>query len=284
MALLHYYKNGILVSGGGGTPGRSQGRKPLEEGEDQPGQSDKSRRRAAFNLGNADCEWFGMITLTYDSASLENITGKKCKKHLRSYRETLRRLGVSFGWILEFTRSGNPHFHIFLPSPCPLDLEWRKVRRNGKEVEVATMHGDGGKLVDSWQRIAGKKDRSFDEGGIIEKFRLPDAAGRYVAKESAKRVQKNTPEGFGWVGNWWGMSANLRPKRLYSVEIPESSLPAYKYIWDKNTLNTVPTRLESYGDRKMTITKPNHPSRCESSGTCSRPDSGNDGGDLFLLP
>jgi hypothetical protein len=183
-----------------------------------------------------------MITLTYDDASADELTGRDCKRHLRAFRELLRRKGQTNGWILEFTARGRPHYHVFLAAPLALDLEWVTRNRRGHPTEVATMHADGGVIVEAWQRIAAKKVLSFDRGGIIERLRTPDAAGRYVAKEASKRAQKRTPEGFGWVGRWWGLSADLKPVPLYRVTIPDGATPQYKYIWDADKVGEVPVR------------------------------------------
>jgi hypothetical protein len=64
-------------------------------------------------------------------------------------------------------------------------------------------------MVHSWIQIVGDTSREFldfQNGGITELFRCPDAAGRYVAKEGGKGAQKEAPYP---ITRWWYLSPEL---------------------------------------------------------------------------
>ena len=71
-----------------------------------------SIRRFMLMVKNASCEWISLITLTYPREYTAD--GKAVKKHLNSFLQYLRRLGLAYCWVLEFQERGAPHFHILV--------------------------------------------------------------------------------------------------------------------------------------------------------------------------
>jgi len=62
--------------------------------------------------------------------------------------------------------------------------------------------------------------------GIIEKLQSPDAAGRYVAKESSKREQKILPAAYqSGLGRWWWMNPKYEPRPLYHGSLDLAQWP-----------------------------------------------------------
>lgn len=229
----------------------------LEEGDDDGDQTVITETTTApENLENRDdhlCLARAEDGLGEADESRSKITpAKLVKGHLFAFLARLRRAGVSCAWILEFTKAGNPHFHLFfdwLPN-----IEWRAVNRDGKEYEVCADVGFARWFVDSWMEVSGQSTRVFHGGGIIEKMKSPDAAGRYVAKEAAKRVQKSAPEWFGHPGRFWGMPRSWSPKVRGSLWMDGDQLPHYGKIWDFHGLQNVPRGTFT---PKLEITRPN---------------------------
>jgi len=192
-------------------PAESEGCPDRESRE----QSTKSRMNCAFNLGNAETEWLAMVTLTYrKNPESYEVT----KMHRTKFLDRLRKAypGSHVAWFLEFTEKGVAHYHLFLGSGGELgrvlaDSPIEKRTRRETPVEVVRGAVDE-EIVGWWRDLTSDQSdewEAFQTGGIIDKCRHPDAAGRYAAKEAAKRAQKRAP----WpVKQWWGMSRNCRPK------------------------------------------------------------------------
>ena len=178
-------------------------------------QSLKSRLRAAWALANAETEWHAMVTCTYGHDPGKDEARRDCVR----FRRRLLRLGfVDWAWIREFTEAGRVHYHWFLGGESGVRLRseaTRIVSRHGNPTELC--EGPTGQAVaQAWGEIAAERAEDegavwrFTWGGIVELLRHPDAAGRYAAKEAAKRVQKRAP----WPnpGRWWAMSPHLTPQ------------------------------------------------------------------------
>src|SRR5208282_5271460 len=91
-----------------------------------------SIRRFMLMAKNARCEWVGMVTLTYPGDY--SADGKAVKKQLNSFLQYLRRLHVSYCWVLEFQRRGAPHFHILVSGFVPKEevaSRWFKIVGSG---------------------------------------------------------------------------------------------------------------------------------------------------------
>jgi hypothetical protein len=182
-------------------------------------QSLTSRRRAGFVLGASEPGWYGMTTLTYRTPP-ERFC--EVQRHFRKWKDRVRKhFGKSpHGWFLEFQKRSAPHFHIFWPLTGPvyerLSSEPTKVVfRKGKLTTVC--NGDAAEYLSSaWMNIVGDLSDeffSFQTGGITEIFRVPDAAGRYVAKEANKLHQKEAPYK---IPQWWYISPELRAEFVNS--------------------------------------------------------------------
>lgn len=206
------YKNGVRVyfkAPEGREPARGDSATILD-------QSDPSRRRAAFAFGNAECDWLAMTTLTYHHATAAVGFCAHVEKLTRAFRA---RWGEPLcGWIKEFQRRGVPHLHLFHSSASIVGQTiangWRDVRDDGREVARGNFDYW---MRDEWLTITGQLGdadaRRFNARGIVEFFDSPDAAGRYVAKESAKREQKVLPVAFAeGVGRWWHLARHLAPR------------------------------------------------------------------------
>jgi hypothetical protein len=214
-------------------------------------QSLKSRLRAAFEFGQATCRWGFMLTLTWPLD--EKPMAEDLKKILRKFERNVNsRYGCGLdAWLMEFTLKGCPHFHVFIA----LESEWGKVlatmpteiftkRVRGKTVEREVVRGSADNwAVQTWTDIIrDKSERTmrFQKGGIIEVMRSHDAAGRYAAKEAAKRQQKKLPDHYAQgVGRWWFLDRRWA-KRL--VETGPLDIDAYPmetpcaYVWSSETL------------------------------------------------
>ena len=125
---------------------------------------------------------------------------------------------IGYGWFLEFgAKTKSPHYHLFLTEID--NATWVKRVRKGGDVEIL----ETPRLkwfVDTWMDCAGITNprarnlnygyihKGFYQGGMTERLRCPEAAGRYAAKEASKAVQKHAP----WtVKQWWQLSRNLSP-------------------------------------------------------------------------
>jgi hypothetical protein len=208
------YRNGIQIK----FPSKGDPEPPEERTRASNEQSGKSRRRCAFTLGNAETNWLAMLTLTYRVApeSYEEVAEHR-KRLLESMRKKWGKF--DFAWFLEFTRKGTPHFHVFIGDGGNVgdiirNSPIRQVNRRGKKTDV--VGGDfEASIVRWWTRQVGDESegfRKYQNGGIVELLRTPDAAGRYAAKEAGKRVQKSAP----WpVRQWWYISDSVRPEQRH---------------------------------------------------------------------
>jgi len=181
-------------------------------------QSTPSRGRAAFAFGNAECDWLAMTTLTWHHAPTSAGVKRALDKLRRAW---VVRWGEAMdGWVMEMQARGVPHFHVFHAlqgnaGKIIAGMHTRLVRRKGKQTELV-----GGSfenwVVQTWLACTGEREDSaalaFQRGGIVELFRSPDAAGRYVAKESSKRAQKELPEEYSaGLGRWWWLNKRWAP-------------------------------------------------------------------------
>ena len=212
-------------------------------------QSTPSRSRAAFTFGNAECDWLAMTTLTWhhapDSAGVKTALDKLRRAWAVRWCEPMD------GWIMEMQSRGVPHFHVFhaLQSSAGqiiAAMPTRLVRRKGRPTELV-----GGSfenwLVQTWLACTGEREDfaalAFQRGGICELFRSPDAAGRYVAKESSKRHQKDLPEQYAaGLGRWWWLNKRWAPiarARFFArMENWPWSVPMAR-VWDAKDLSDV---------------------------------------------
>lgn len=151
--------------------------------------SAKSRRRLKFAAGNSSDDLVSQFCLTWHELCPD---GETTKKRLNTFLTWLRRNfpGVSYLWILEFQARGFPHFHLFTNIPA----------------DAAA----GAWIGKAWNRITKEGGHhlwwhSRPENFISWEMR----SGGYLTKYLDKEAQKHVPEGFGWVGRFWGASRSL---------------------------------------------------------------------------
>lgn len=145
-----------------------------------------SVRRFMLITKNARCEWVGLITLTYPSEY--SADGKAVKKQLNSFLQYLRRLDVTYCWVLEFQLRGAPHFHILVSDYVPKDdvaRRWFNIVGSGDE-----KHLRAGTRVEG---VNGDKNRLL----------------RYLFSYLRKADQKKVPEEYIGVGRFWGSTRNV---------------------------------------------------------------------------
>lgn len=130
-----------------------------------------------------------LITLTYPHGL--GFNGAECKRHLSVFLKRLRRYvgtgahDYSTCWVSEFQQRGAIHYHLFTTHRFP--KEW---------------------IARCWYEIVGSEDqRHLRAGTRIESIRSgKKGISAYACKYAAKETQKVVPEGFGWVGRFWGVS------------------------------------------------------------------------------
>lgn len=151
--------------------------------------SDSSRARLRKYLRETRADYKSMVTLTYPRDC--GFDGSASKEHLRRFLQELRR-GTKHGtdkwsafWFLEFQKRGAIHFHILCTNFY--HYEW---------------------IAKKWYDIVGSGQEDHLQAGTrIEKIRAGrNGIASYCAKYAAKFDQKLIPEGFGWVGRFWGVS------------------------------------------------------------------------------
>lgn len=224
-------------------------------------QSDASRRRAAFALGNAECDWLAMTTLTFHSDPGRDASVSAIEKIARAFQH---RFGEPIcGWIKEFQQRGVIHFHLFHSAQS---MAGQTILNGSREIRA-----DDGREVSrggfdfwiraTWLKISGQKDDReavwWHSRGIVEFFDSPDAAGRYVAKEAAKREQKVLPAGYEkGIGRWWRLAPKWRPN-------PRGwgTLDLHQWPWEEPVAlvwsgETVATCIEDYHAAPAAMTNP----------------------------
>ncbi len=234
------YKNGLKAK----FPCDYQPDPPKEINRESFSQSPKSRRRCAFALGNAETNWIAMLTLTYrvPPPDLKTLT-----RHRTRLLESIRKKygKFSYGWFLEFQKRGAPHYHVFIGD----DGNLGEVIRNSPDEyfqrrNTTVIRGDFEKDVIRWWtrlvRDESSEFANFQHGGIIERMKHEDAAGRYAAKEGSKRAQKHASD-FP-VKAWWYLSDEIRPVKRKSHKIS-----VQKYL----TLIENGSMISTHWDKKL---------------------------------
>jgi len=211
--------------------------------------SARSRMDAAHNLGSAPCTWLATTLLTFPFTPAGPCVKDTLEKLTRKYRS--RWVEPLCGWVMEMTRAGRPHFHLFHSAESAFGQSLalgrmetlRRTNHKGEFQNVEVFRGPAECwLVETWLECLGglgeyaERCRAFHRGGIVEKLRSADAAGRYVAKEAGKRYQKKLPEWYqSGLGRWWSIARKLRPKCLGVMQCKRDSWPfpfPFRYVWD----------------------------------------------------
>lgn len=164
--------------------------------------SAKSASRLTRLARNAFPALVSQFCLTYHQ---RNPDGATAKKHLDAWLAALRRAapGVGYLWILEFQTRGVPHFHVWLTVPYSEAL-WKRLGRAWNRIAEP----------DSPQHLWWHTEERLDaRTGKVQRSMLDwemKGAG-YLRKYMSKEAQKCVPDGFGWVGRFWGASRGLVP-------------------------------------------------------------------------
>lgn len=175
--------------------------------------SPRSAARLTRIARNAYPALISQFCLTYHEA---NPDGETAKKHLHAWLAALRRAapGVGYLWILEFQSRGVPHFHVWLTVPFSVDL-WKRLGKAWNRVAEP----------ESPEHLWWHTEERFDRRKGLQRSFMPwemNGAG-YLRKYMSKEAQKCVPEGFGWVGRFWGCTRALVPD---PVEFDADDLPA----------------------------------------------------------
>lgn len=181
-----------------------------------------SRKRLAFIVCNTSVLLRMMVTLTYPA--LFPSDGKTVKRHLNTFLMWCRRRwgkGLSYVWFLEFQKRGAPHIHLLL-SPI----------RKRSDVDA---------VANAWYRIVASGDEKHLRAGTrTEQIRKPDGAARYACKYALKTYQKMVPSEYQNVGRFWGVSKDVTPQPVASMDIDEQSIRAILADWHYLPHESVP--------------------------------------------
>lgn len=168
----------------------------------------KAIRRCRKSFQATANVWQITFTLTYPIESKPFLDGRITKRHLNNFLSELRRgyPGVKYGWVLEFMKNENPHYHFVADRWIP--MQWlNEVWNRCNESHKASEEG-------------GRKGLTAGIGGL-DYIRSPEAVMNYMASYLTKADQKKVPEKFmNTVGRWWGMSQGL-VKEYSSVTVIE---------------------------------------------------------------
>jgi len=209
-------------------------------------QSRRSRHRAAFTFGNAECDWLAMTTLTWHTVPPAERVKADLDKFRRAWREKWQE--PLDGWIMEIQKRGAPHFHLFHAAATNFARTAeaspsREVDRKGHPTRI--LGGNASRwIAREWLTATGEagdeKAEAFCAGGLTEFFRSPDAAGRYVAKESCKREQKILPDIYAeGLGRWWWLHKRWQPRcrGVFSADLKNWPWQEpVSFVWDMQHL------------------------------------------------
>jgi hypothetical protein len=175
--------------------------------------SPKSAARLTRTARNAMPQLVSQMCLTYHES---NPDGATAKKHLRAWLKALLRVapGVGYLWILEFQTRGVPHFHVWMTVPFSealwesLGAAWNRIAEPASPEHL-------------WWHTQARVDPGT--GKLQRSFMAWDMKGAgYLRKYMSKEAQKCVPDGFGFVGRFWGATPDLVPE---PIELPAEDLP-----------------------------------------------------------
>ncbi len=164
--------------------------------------SPASASRLTRTARNAMPALISQFCLTYHRPQVD---GELAKKHLHAWLAALRRAapGVGYLWILEFQSRGVPHFHVWLTAPFSECL-WKHMGTAWNRIAEPDSPEHLWWHTQERLGVNGKLQRSFMAWEM-------NGAG-YLRKYMSKEAQKCVPDGFGWVGRFWGCTRGLVPE------------------------------------------------------------------------
>lgn len=160
--------------------------------------SDKAIKRCRMSFQATAKIWKITFTLTYPLESKLFLDGRISKRHLNKFLVQLRIHfpGVRYGWVLEFMKNENPHYHFVVDRFIPyqwLNVVWNRCNESN--------------LVDA---EGGRKGLTAGIGGLKPIDRTPERLMNYLADYFSKADQKSIPDLFiNTIGRWWGMSRGV---------------------------------------------------------------------------
>lgn len=187
-----------------------------------------------------------MITLTFRDA---HNKPKKVFKEWQQKQPWCDTDAYCFAWWMEFQRRGVVHFHYILGLDAFAALVrgtphwWQTYSRGKPPQRVDVLRGSPDDwLVGSWSDSVGDTSKPFlalQRGGICEKLRSPEGAGRYAAKYAGKKQQKQLPPDQAPLGRWWYISRKATPQPISVSPLVAYPYPVpYKYLHDGSEITT----------------------------------------------
>ena len=205
-------------------------------------QSQASRMRCAFALGQAECTWAATSLLTFPEVPTDGYVEAAWRAMRRAWRG--RWCESIDAWVMEIQARGAPHFHLFHAAESNFGLSCSVAHRqtvgSGKREREILRGGVDWWLREAWlkaiKRTKCEAAQAFCAGGMIEPLRSADAAGRYVSAEASKPHQKRLPEIYeDGLGRWWWLAPRWRPRRRAVVGIDLDEWPfetPMKHVFD----------------------------------------------------
>ena len=167
----------------------------------------KSQRNAKFTFRSfADQET--CMVLTYPLGFLPYLTGRLIKKHINKFIQILKYHypSLSYNWVLEFTRNGNPHFHM---------------TTNIKPVSIQDFRDE---VRTYWYKIVGTNNPLHLSQGVNQCDYIKSKGGvaTYISGYLSKENQKKVPDQFKEsVGRFWGCSRSGKVTVSNELMIPD---------------------------------------------------------------
>lgn len=200
--------------------------------------SNSSRRSLRFVAANCFPEIRSQILLTFHKST--PVDGQTVKQLLNSLLTRLRnKINCKYLWVMEFTRKGNPHIHLYLTCERTTEIHqylahtWNRICDETTEHLAVHLHG--------------KNMVAWDMG-----------SGAYVCKYLEKQYQKNVPDNFDSVGRFWSSSRNfVNPLSIESIESinkkiqPQINLTTGELPRKNFTLHFIYRTLRKYHEAKV---------------------------------
>lgn len=196
----------------------------------------KARDKMMFTVSTTATQFHSMITLTYPELWPDD--GERVKYELKLFKQRfLREFGGEIFWFLEFQKRGAPHFHLLTtvkdptrPQRVSLAYMWADivVPRPGREADREAHLAAFEQYKKVWSVHAYTR--------AWEPIKSDQGAMKYIAKYAFKTYQKEVPQAYENVGQFWGCSKGVR----------ETCVPILEADGDAKTIRAI---LETEGHR-----------------------------------
>lgn len=168
----------------------------------------KSQRNAKFTFRSFSDQETCMV-LTYPLDFLPNLSGRIIKKHINRFLQILKYHyeNLTYNWVLEFTRNGNPHFHL---------------TTNIKPISIKDFREE---VRAYWYKVVGTNNPLHLSQGVNQCDFIKSKGGvaTYIAGYLSKENQKKVPPQFKEsVGRFWGCSRSGKVTVTNEFLIPGS--------------------------------------------------------------